>query len=512
MWLDAINMVLDRLADAGLDFGEVKGLAGAGMQHGTVFWSRDAETIMVNLAPGKSLSAQMEPGEKGERRGAFAHPMSPNWQDSSTQKQCDAFDAELGSPETLADVTGSKAHHRFSGPQILRYREKYPSHYEETMRISLVSSFVASVFLGKVAPIDIGDVTGMNLWDIHKGAWDEKLLALAAGGKGNVSELKKKLGDVPEDSGAGLGTVSNYFVTRYGFDPACVVMPSTGDNPATILALPLRASDAIVSLGTSTTFLMSTPEYKPDPAYHFMNHPCTSGLYMFMLCYKNGGLAREQIRDQFKERDWEKFNETALATSPVSQKNDSDDMRLGLYFPLHETVPNLPEGQWRMSYKPKSNDLQDLPNDFIPEDARNIVESQMLSLRLRSQKLVKQEKNPKTGETLPAQPRRVYLVGGGSANPAIAKICGEVLGSVEGIYNLDIGGNACALGAAYKAVWGCERRYQQTFEDLIGSRWNEDAFVRKIDDGYTKGVFEKYGEAVQGFEMMEKELLRREGR
>lgn len=27
---------------------------------------------------------------------------------------------------------------------------------------------------------------------------------------------------------------------------------------------------------------MSTPHYKPNPSVHFMNHPTTAGLYMFM--------------------------------------------------------------------------------------------------------------------------------------------------------------------------------------------------------------------------------------
>jgi xylulokinase len=116
-----------------------------------------------------------------------------------------------------------------------------------------------------------------------------------------------------------------------------------------------------------------------------------------------------------------------------------------------------------------------------------------------------------TGALIPPQPRRVYLVGGGSANPAIAKIAGEVLGGVEGVYKLDIGGNACALGAAYKAVWGCERTaVGQTFEDLIGERWDEDRFVKRVAEGYTKGVFEKYGEAVQGFGAMERLVLEEE--
>lgn len=355
-------------------------------------------------------------------------------------------------------------------------------------------------------------MTGMNLWDVHAGKWNEKMLALAAGKEG-VATLKAKLGDVPEDGGASFGHISTYFVTRFGFPSDCNIIPFTGDNPSTILALPLRASDAMVSLGTSTTFLMSTPQYRPDPAYHFMNHPTTPGLYMFMLCYKNGGLAREKIRDAINsssDKSWDKFNEIAVSTPPLAQKSDKDPMRLGLYFPRPEIVPNVRAGQWRYEYTPSTGALKELPGAQVDDvDARAIIESQMLSLRLRSASLV--SSHNVNGKELPPQPRRVYLVGGGSANPAIAKICGEVLGGVEGIYKLDIGGNACALGAAYKAVWGCERKSGQSFEDLIGQRWDEEKFVKKVAEGYTEGVFEKYGEAVTGFGQMESEILKRVG-
>ena len=127
----------------------------------------------------------------------------------------------------------------------------------------------------------------MNLWDIKKGDYNETLLELTAGSN-DTADLRSKLGGVPEDGGDSFGTVAPYFVARYGFNAKCKIAPFTGDNPSTILALPLRPMDAIVSLGTSTTFLMSTHYYKPDPAVHFFNHPTTAGLYMFMLCYKNG--------------------------------------------------------------------------------------------------------------------------------------------------------------------------------------------------------------------------------
>ena len=373
----------------------------------------------------------------------------------------------------------------------------------------------------------------MNLRDIKKGMWNEELLALTAGSKHGVADLRAKLGIIDEDGGGGLGYISPYFVSRYGFPQDCKIVPGTGDNPSTILALPLRPSDAMVSLGTSTTFLMSTPEYLPDPAYHFMNHPTTAGLYMFMLCYKNGGLAREEIRDALNgvengvkngiensihaassTKSWDTFNKIVESTTPLDQHihgfTDQGNMRLGLYFRRPEIVPNVPAGQWRYLYNSSTNTLQTTSNATVPADARNILESQFLSLRLRSAPLVAPQTDPANpaGPPLPAQPRRIYLVGGGSANATIARVCGEVLGGSEGVYRLDIGGNACGLGAAYKAVWGVERRRGESFEDLIDSRWDEGRFVQRVADGHTPGVFERYGEALRGFDGMEKTVLR----
>jgi hypothetical protein len=42
---------------------------------------------------------------------SFSHRYSPNWQDHSTTEQCEFIEREVGGPETLAAITGSKAHH-----------------------------------------------------------------------------------------------------------------------------------------------------------------------------------------------------------------------------------------------------------------------------------------------------------------------------------------------------------------------------------------------------------------
>jgi len=364
--------------------------------------------------------------------------------------------------------------------------------------------------------MDISDVCGANLWDIKNGRWQEDLLALTGGDDG-VEDLRTKLGFVPKDGGGSFGSISSYFVKRFNFPASCAIIPFTGDNPSTLLALPLRDSDAIVSLGTSTTFLMSTSHLRPDPSYHFMNHPATAGLYMFMLCYKNGGLAREHIRDAInkaspdaKPESWDLFNETATKTSVLGQQDpQKDPMRLGLYFPLPEIVPNVKDGTWRYLYDNAKDSLTEAQgNDAWPipdADARAILESQFLSLRLRSQNLVE-----KQGD-LPAQPRRIYMVGGGAVNPAIAELAGQVLGGADGVFKLDIGSNACALGAAYKAAWGVERKSGERFEDFLEQRWNEEKFVKKICEGYRKGVWERYGEALKGFAKVEAKAIEERG-
>ncbi|TQN74402.1 putative D-xylulose kinase A [Colletotrichum shisoi] len=506
MFLEAIDLVLDRLkAKTPLD--RIRGISGSCQQHGSTYWAKGAETLLGGLRADKPLVDQL--------KQAFSHPYAPNWQDHSTQAQCDEFDANFETARRLAEVTGSAAHHRFTGTQIMRLRQKLPEMYAATSRISLVSSFLGSVLLGSVAPIDISDVCGMNLWDIPAGTWSEPLLELTAGDRTKVADLRAKLGEPRHDGGGSMGPISRYFVERYGFSEDCQIAPFTGDNPATILALPLRPMDAIVSLGTSSTFLMVTPVYKPDAAYHFFNHPCTPGQYMFMLCYKNGGLAREHVRDALPKPDaggdpWANFNKAVLDTPPLDVRSESDKAKLGLYFDLPEIVPNIKAGTWRYTANQDGSDLAEAPEAAAAAaawdaktDARVIVESQALSMRLRSQNLVH---SPRDG--LPAQPRRIYLVGGGSLNPAIARVMGDVLGGVDGVYKLDVGGNACALGGAYKAVWALERAEGESFDELIGKRWKEEGAIQKVDDGFKDGVFQKYQPIVGAFEKMEKTILK----
>jgi xylulokinase len=103
LWLQSLDGVLQKLKDTGTDLSQIRGISVAGQQHGSVYWNSQADKILATLDSSRTLQDQVQP--------AFSHPFSPNWQDASTQEQCELFDSALGSQAVLAQVTGSRAHH-----------------------------------------------------------------------------------------------------------------------------------------------------------------------------------------------------------------------------------------------------------------------------------------------------------------------------------------------------------------------------------------------------------------
>ncbi|KAG8330818.1 hypothetical protein J6590_054106 [Homalodisca vitripennis] len=163
MWTKALDLLMDKLRVSGADFSQVAALSGTAQQHGTVYWQSGAEETLKTLDPDSFLHTQLA--------SAFSVSSSPVWMDSSTTQQCRQLEAAVGGPQKLAEITGSRAYERFSGAQIMKIIQTKPSTYANTERISLVSSFACSLFLGKYAPIDWSDGSGMNLLDIHSKQW-----------------------------------------------------------------------------------------------------------------------------------------------------------------------------------------------------------------------------------------------------------------------------------------------------------------------------------------------------
>ncbi|KAJ8589928.1 actin-like ATPase domain-containing protein [Rhizopogon salebrosus TDB-379] len=408
MWLEAIDLVMQRVKSAGVDLGAIAGISGAGQQHGSVYWSEEAEETLVAMDPKRSLA---DPGHLAPR--AFAFPNAPIWQDSSTTKDCRDLEAAIGGPQALADLTGSRAYERFTGPQIARIRRLKPAAYRASARISLVSSFIPSLFLGYIAPIEVSDASGMNLMNVLTCKWDDALLQACGG-----SELRAKLGPEPVLGGTVLGHISRWWVERWGFSPECIIAPFTGDNSATVVALS-SPGDALLSLGTSTTLLLSIPPAATPPARfttsHLLSHPTTLDAQIAMLCYKNGALAREQIRDRCAGADWAQFN-TLVEQSPPGNSGF-----MGFYFCLPEIIPPGVEGEFIFQCKDNNEEpvlLLGVQPDAT-QHARAILESQFLSIKSRIAAILPAHSPPL---------QRLIVTGGSSANQTVRQLAADVFG------------------------------------------------------------------------------------
>lgn len=506
MWLDAVDYLFGEMKKDGVPFDKVRGLSGSGMQHGLVYWSKLAPEALEKMDPKKNLSLALD--------DAFAWDMSPNWQDHSTGQEIADFEKVAGGPDKLAERTGSRAHYRFTGLQIRKLAVRaHNGVYERTERISLVSSFLASVLLGRITEIELADACGMNVYDFRKGDYDDELVAVAAGvhpdldkkeSKEGVEELKRKLGPVNPVSFKALGAVLPYF-HKYGFTNDAKVYSFTGDNLATIILLPLQQNDILVSLGTSTTVLLVTEQYRPSQQYHLFRHPTIPKAYMGMICYCNGALAREKVRDAVNEKhgeehdSWDRFDQ-------LLDESTEFDRRLGIYFPLGEIVPNA-AAQFKRSILRENHSIEDVDEWDAEEDVSSIVESQTISARMRAGPMLSSgshaelsdenkdlyaklheafgdlytDGKKQTAMSLTARPRKVFFVGGASKNKSIIRKMASILGATEGNYQVEIP-NACALGGAYKASWSrtCEEEGKIGFNDYLEKNFDFDE-VQQFD-------------------------------
>ncbi|SCU97317.1 LANO_0E15720g1_1 [Lachancea nothofagi CBS 11611] len=495
MWLEAIDMVFDRMSkQKHIDLSLVKAMSGSCQQHGSVYWTKEGPKLLKKLDVKETLKNQLSPQ-------AFSRNVAPNWQDHSTGEECQKFEDSCGGAAQLANITGSRAHHRFTGPQMMKISKKEPETYAKTDKISLVSSFLASILAGEYTPLEEADACGMNLYDVEKRDYDEALLQNV---DQDTKRLRKKLGGnpIPSEHPKPVGTLSSYFVEKYGLNPSCQIFPFTGDNLATICSLPLKPNDVLVSLGTSTTILLVTDQYHPSPNYHLFLHPTIPHHYMGMICYCNGALARESIRDQLSNsHDLELFNK-AVNSSMLNNDNE-----IACYFPLGEIVPNVPSSYRRATFS-KSADgmgvqlkLKDA-FDSVEHDAKNIVESQALSCRVRISPLLSKDcadVNCKMGDSVvhfdcdnfplseyTKRPRRAFFVGGASKNDAIVNRFAQILGATEGNYRLETP-NSCALGGCYRALWShlyYEGVTSAAFDQFLNKafRWETDVQSLGVTD------------------------------
>ncbi|XP_059279517.1 xylulose kinase 2-like isoform X2 [Lycium ferocissimum] len=448
MWVEALDLILQRLEKSKLDFGKIAAVSGSAQQHGSVYWKNGSSVILSSLDPKKPLADQF--------LDAFSIEESPIWMDCSTTEQCKAIEEAVGGGLELAKLTGSRAHERYVGPQIQKIFETQPEIYQNTERISLVSSFMASLLVGCYACIDQTDGAGMNLMDIERRIWSKIALEATAPG------LEEKLGKLAP-AYAVAGSIASYYVERYHFNKNCVVVQWSGDNPNSLAGLTLNAyGDLAISLGTSDTVFGIATNHRPSLDGHVFPNPVDTKSFMVMLVYKNGSLTREDIRDRYADGSWEVFNMFLQQTPPLNGG------KIGFYYKEHEILPPLPVGFHRYNLDNFMGDSLDgvieheVKEFDPPSEVRALIEGQLLSMRAHAERL-----------GMPSPPKKIIATGGASANDQILKMIASIFGcNVYTVQKTD----SASLGAALRAAhgWLCDQKGK--FVPI------SDMYLRKLEE------------------------------
>ncbi|ESO90173.1 hypothetical protein LOTGIDRAFT_123862 [Lottia gigantea] len=462
MWVQAFDMVLDKMKNSDFPFSNVAGISGSGQQHGSVYWKRGAKETLQNLNPSMTLKEQL--------KNCFSIGDSPIWMDSSTRKQCDDLEKAVGGTQKLSDITGSIAFERFTGNQIAKIYQTKSTEYTNTERISLVSSFAASLLIGLYAPIDESDGSGMNLMNIKTRDWSEE--CLKACGK----DLRERLGSIVP-SRTVVGKISRYYVDRYGFNIDCLITAFTGDNPSSLAGIAPKQGDIILSLGTSDVLFLWITDPNPGLAGHIFVNPVDTKAYMALLCFKNSSLTRERICKEVADGSWSQFS-NSLKSTPMGNNGN-----IGIYFDVMEIQP-LAVGVYR--YDDKGQQVPSFDKDV---EIRAVLESQIMARRNYSEML---GFNISSGT-------RVIATGGASSNVEILQVISDIFNC--NVYVKDVV-NSASLGAAIRAKQGCMGN-KSKFDDIV-KNIEEPVCVAKPTPGSDK----IYNDMCKRYKRLEEEIAK----
>ena len=393
MWIDAINIIFKRAKERTNFLPKLKAISVAGQQHGLVSMNEN---------------------------GKLSKPTSKLWNDFSTQNECDILIEKIGGIDEMILEVGNTQRTGYTASKIFHMHRNELNFFKKTHSFLLVHNFINWYLTGGKIIMEEGDASGTGLWDPVNKVWSKKLINIISNDLGN------KLPNV-QSSTQSIGTISDYFVNMYGFDPKCKVDAGSGDNMYGAIGTGnIEPGIVSISLGTSGTIYTILEQPYVDPSGEIACFCDSTGNYMPLICVSNmAGVYNTFLRENnLSHKD---FEELLAFTTPGNNSN--------IILPWYsgERTPDLPDGA-PVYFGFTSKDLN------LKSIARGIMEGLVLNLY-------------EGFEKMPIDSKIIHLTGGLS----LSKSWCQTIANIFNCETVSIKDEGAALGAALHAGWVWEQ-------------------------------------------------------
>lgn len=332
------------------------------------------------------------------------------WND--TRSAVDARDLveELGGPAAWATAVGSVPVASFTVSKIRWLAREEPENAARVARLMLPHDYLTWLLSGASGEVhtDRGDASGTGYWSPVTGEYRADLVEMALG----------HIPDLPRVSGPS---------SPVGHTPGGILLgPGTGDNMAGALALDLEPGDVVISLGTSGTAFACSDVATADSSGLVAGFADASGRFLPLVCTLNAarvlGSAAHLLGVDVEQ----------LGVLAMSAPSGAEGLTLIPYLD-GERTPNLPDARGSLHGITREN-LQ--PSNV----ARAAIEGMLMGLAQAVDAL------QRSG----IAPKRILLIGGAAANPAVRTIAATIFDTP---IHIPAAGEYVADGAARQAAW-----------------------------------------------------------
>jgi xylulokinase len=332
------------------------------------------------------------------------------WNDTRSAAAAVDLVAEHGGPQACADAIGSVLVASFTATKLRWLRDHEPAAASRVADVLLPHDYVSlhAAAPGTAPFTDRGDASGTGYFATATGEWRPELAASALGHEVGLPRV------------AAPGAVAAETPT------GAVVSAGTGDNMGAALGLALAPGDVVLSVGTSgVASTVSTTPVADGTGVVTGFADATGGFLPMVTTMNAAGILDLQAR--LLGVDHAGLSDLALAAP-----SGANGVTLLPYYG-GERTPNRPDAVGTWSGLTPATTREDL--------ARAAFEALLCSLADAVDQLVRH-----TGR----QPRRLLMIGGATASPALRALAPMVLG--RPVTYLPAG-EYVALGAARQAAW-----------------------------------------------------------